>query len=443
MRRPVAATTSTSPAGLGAAAGPRVRWLVQVWAPGRPTGAPGDGWLLGTTPWTLGREPGPGGIELADGSVSRRHAELSYQPSLGVFQVNDLGSKNGTGVDGGLLSAGEVEHLHDNAVLRLGDSLFVYSELSVPRGMPTRPPEPGSSLRRAPVEALADRAAPSDLPILVLGPTGAGKELLAERIHARSGRPGRLVAVNCAGLNRDLLGSELFGHVRGAFSGATVSRKGLFSEAHCGTLFLDEVAELPPAQQAALLRAVQDKRIRPVGADRDHAVDVRIVAATHQDLEALQQDGRFREDLLGRLAGVTLELPSLALRRVEVLPLFGHFIGAEAPPLTLEAAEALLLYDWPRNVRELMQAAKALKLFAADVDCLDLPLLPTAVQRRARRAPSARDGEAPNARQLVDLLRAHRGNVAAVARALGLHRQQLYRQLERHGLEAGEFRRDG
>ena len=294
------------------------------------------------------------------------------------------------------------------------------------------------------MERLADRAAASDLPVLILGATGAGKELLARRIHERSGRRGELVAVNCATFNRELLGSELFGHVKGAFSGAAGPRKGLFQRADGGTLFLDEVAELPPDQQAALLRVVQEGRVRPVGADRERPVDVRIVAATHRDLEVRQREGRFREDLLSRLSAVTLRLPGLAERREEVLPLFREFLGGGAPPLTTAAAEALLLYGWPRNVRELQQAAQGARLFAPEVEAIDLALLPMPVQRAA--GPQAAPEEAaaapgrPTRAELAARLAEHGGNVAAVARALGEHRQQVYRWLERFGLDPADHR---
>ncbi len=437
---PDPATTATASELRRPTPGRRLRWLVLVsgsgWGEHRP-----QGWLLEGGDSVLGREPGECGLRIDEASVSRRHASLHHEPGLDAVQVRDLGSKNGTWVNGRRVDS---EHLASGSVLRLGDAVLAYSELVVPSGLPAPQPAPGTSLARTWVEALADRAAPSDLPVLILGPTGAGKELLARRIHDHSGRPGPLVAVNCATFSRELLGSELFGHVRGAFSGAVGNRRGLFGQADRGTVFLDEVAELPGDQQAALLRAVQECRIRPVGADREHAVDVRIVAATHQDLERRQREGAFREDLLSRLSAVSLRLPGLAERREEILPLFRGFLGHPAPPLTTAAAEALLLYQWPRNVRELQQAAHGARLFATEVREIDLPVLPTTVQRGASMTPAPPQTSSGSARptraELEALLDEHEGNVAAVARSLGQHRGQVYRWLEKYGLQPRRHR---
>ena len=364
-------------------------------------------------------------LALDDVRASRTHCELALVPEYGVMRLRDLASRNGTFVDGRRVAEG---HLRHGSVLRVGDSLLAYAEVPV---------EPGSEptpCARVRAEQLADRVAPTDLSVLVVGPTGAGKELLAQRIHAESGRPGPIVAVNCGAFGKDLLASELFGHVRGAFSGAQGDREGLFLSAQGGTLFLDEVGELPADQQPALLRAVQEKRVRPVGADRDREVDVRIVAATHRALA----DTGFRADLHARLAGLTIELPGLSERRDEILPLLRRFLG-DAPPLTADAAEALLVHAWPHNVRGLQALAARVKLFAGHVDAIDLPLLPAEVQRGvAAEAPAAE--AAVDRDQLAALLTEHQGNVASVARALGQHRQQVYRWLRAHDLDPAAYR---
>jgi DNA-binding NtrC family response regulator len=243
------------------------------------------------------------------------------------------------------------------------------------------------------------------------------------------------VVVNCATLNRELLGSELFGHVKGAFSGAESSRNGLFLEASGGTLFLDEIAELPLDQQPALLRVLQEGRVRPVGSDRETPVDVRIVAATHQDLRSLDRDGRFRSDLYARLAGLTIELPGLAERRSEILPLFRGFFGPGSPPLSLKAAEVLLAYEWPRNIRELMHLAGQLALFGR-LEKIERSALP---KEMMESAPEGERG-APSRERIEQLLAEHGGNVAEVARALGTHRQQVYRWLRQFKLDAKSFR---
>ena len=399
--------------------------------------------MLGGESLTLGRQPGPGGLRLSTDRASRRHCELRPEESLGVYRVVDLGSKNGTYLNGSRI---EAEHLAGGSVLRVGGALFVYGELLLPDERTAPTVALGSSLERAWVEAHAARLARTGLPILIHGPTGAGKELLARRVHSESGREGPFVALNCATLNRELVGSELFGHVRGAYSGARDARKGIFVQAGGGTLFLDEVADLSPELQPALLRVLQEGMLRPVGADREVTVDVRVVAASHQSLDAEVAAGRFREDLMGRLAGATLELPGLARRRAEILGLFEEFLGSAVPPLTLEAAEALLLHDWPRNVRELQHAAAGVKVFRAEVSEVGLSLLPSAVQRSVSRAADGGVGvdsgprDRPTRQALAGLLVAHEGNLSQVAREGGWHRMQVYRWLKALGLDAKDYR---
>ncbi len=376
---------------------------------------------------TVGRDPGDDGLTIDDGRASRRHCEIAFVPEYGVYRLRDLDSRNGTWLDGQRTDDG---HLRHGSVLRVGDSLFVFAEIPCEPGV-----EPTPSLRQR-AERLVDRVAPTDLSVLVIGPTGAGKELLAQRLHTESGRRGSLVAVNCGAFGNELLSSELFGHVRGAFSGAHGDRDGLFVAAEGGTLFLDEVGEMALAQQPALLRALQERRVRPVGADRDRPVDVRIIAATHRSLD----DGVFRADLHARLAGFTIELPGLVDRRDEILPLFRSFLGERAPALSADAAEALLLHDWPHNVRGLQAAASRVKLFSEHVIEIDLSLLPADVQRRVVTGSSAAESGAPTRERLVELLTEHAGNVAGVARALGQHRQQLYRWLRAHALDPSEYR---
>ena len=313
---------------------------------------------------TFGRSS-PATYVVDDPHASRRHAELSFVEEYGVFRLEDLGSKNGTFLNGQRLKE-HAEHLINGAILRVGDCLFAYEELEVPASVSsdllTSCPT-DVSLGRFAAEFLVDRASQTNLPILIQGPTGAGKEALARRVHDNSGRSGPLVSVNCASFTRDLLASELFGHAKGAFSGAESERKGLFQTATGGTLFLDEFAEMPMDQQPALLRALQEGKIRSVGSDRDVNVDVRVVAATHQDVQRLESDGHLRSDLLARLAGVVIHLPGLQSRKVEVIPLFRHFFGSSAIELMPDAAECLLVHEWSKNVRELKRYADTLRLF--------------------------------------------------------------------------------
>lgn len=427
-------------------AAPRVRRLTLVFGPGREERLFRR---LTEEPLTLGREPGAAGFELPGGQASRKHATVRYVPDYDLFRVEDLGSTNGTYLNGRRVDR---ELLRPGSVLRLGDCLLVYSE--VPSDLPhlvdlgTDEGLTPSSLRLAHAEALADRAAPTGLPLLIVGPTGAGKERLAERLHAKSRRPGPLVAVNCAAFPRDMLASELFGHKKGAFTGALTDRVGLIAGSAGGTLFLDEIAELPLDQQPALLRVLQERKVRPVGGDREVPVDIRVVAATHRDLGRLEEEGSFREDLRARLEGVRIPLPGLADRPEEVLQLFADFLGsargAAATPreaLSLKAAEALLSYAWPKNVREIQQVANHVALFweAPEPGPIPRHALPGFVLQASPSSSEERKA-APTREVLEQLLRTHKGNVTHVAAALGEHRTQVHRWLKAHGLEAEKYR---
>src|SRR5258708_97826 len=184
---------------------------------------------------------------------------------------------------------------------------------------------------------------------------------ISRRLHQRSGRTGDFIAVNCAALPRELAAAELFGHVRGAFSGAIQARRGLFVAAHLGTLFLDEVGELPKELQALLLRALEERKVRPIGSDAEVRVDARILAATHRDLERDCREGHFREDLYARLAQVVIEIPPLRDRRTEILPLLRQFISRDVT-MSADTVEALLTWAWPHNIRELKALGQSLSV---------------------------------------------------------------------------------
>ncbi len=381
----------------------------------------------------LGRDPGGEGWALATAGTSRRHCSLTFVPQYGVYRLRDLESRNGTWLNGVRV---EDTHLEPGSVLRVGDSVFVYDRYVVEPGLPLHTRDPHVSPRRARAEALVERAAPSGLRVLLTGPTGAGKERLAQALHQGSGRSGRLVALNCGAFNAELLQAELFGHLKGAFSGAEHARDGLFVAADRGTLFLDEIAELPLSLQPVLLRALQEKRVRPVGSDRDRMVDVRVVAASHQALGEAEVAGRFRGDLHARVCQLHIELPGLAERREEILPIFKDLLGVDTP-LSADAAEALVAHDWPHNVRGLQAAVERVRIFAPHAEVIDLALLPKSL-RRAKAEQRERGG--PDREALEALLREHGGNVAGVARALGQHRQQVYRWLRAHKLDPADHR---
>jgi DNA-binding NtrC family response regulator len=298
------------------------------------------------------------------------------------------------------------------------------------------------------------RVAPTDATVLITGESGTGKELAARALHNESPRrKAPFVALNCSAIPAQLVESELFGHAKGAFTGADRDRTGLFVAAHGGTLFLDEIGELAMEAQAKLLRALEERAIMPVGTTKPVAIDVRIIAATHQPLEMLVKEGRFREDLLYRLQVITLKMPALRERPDDIIPLAIHLIAElskrhDRPPLSLSEAarSALIAYAWPGNVRELRNALER-SVVLADGDRLELHDLPATISesrapirpvdavlaempfREAReRAADAFDRAFLNA-----ALERHGGNVSATARALGLHRQALQKLLRRLG----------
>jgi two-component system, NtrC family, response regulator AtoC len=296
---------------------------------------------------------------------------------------------------------------------------------------------------------LVERAAPSSASVLITGESGTGKELVARALHRRSRRSaGLFVAVNCAAIPESLLESELFGHVRGAFTDARGARSGLFLQAHGGTLFLDEIGDLPVSLQPKLLRALQERAIRPVGSDAEVPCDVRVVAATNHDLEAAVREGRFREDLFFRLAVIQLPVPPLRERGNDVLVLAQHFLeraaaDAERPVRALSpgAAERLLAYDWPGNVRELQNAIER-AVALARTETLSVDDLPERVTgprtRVAGVEPTPVTGsfsplEEVERRHILRVLEAMGGNKTLSAQVLGIDRKTLHRKLVGYG----------
>jgi len=303
------------------------------------------------------------------------------------------------------------------------------------------------------MESLRDliaRVAPSDAPVLVLGESGTGKELVARSIHAQSTRAAQpFVAINCGAIPADLLESELFGHERGAFTGATGARAGLFQAAKGGTLFLDEIGELSPALQVKLLRVLQDGEVRPVGADRTVRIDVRIIAATHRQLETEIAAGRFREDLFYRLNVIPMLVPTLRERRSDIPFLLAHMFEkreARSPfgpfVITSKAMACLTEYDWPGNVRELENVVERL-IVLADGPTIDLDQLPSPMHDplAATRIPwKTLPEEGIDLTRAVDEFEMHLigeamlrsgGRKGAAARILGMKRTTLVDKLAR------------
>jgi DNA-binding NtrC family response regulator len=309
----------------------------------------------------------------------------------------------------------------------------------------------GSSVAMREVQKAIGLLADGSATVLITGETGTGKEVVAHAIHRHGRRAARpFVAVNCAAIPAELLESQLFGHVRGAFTGAVADRIGSFREADRGTLFLDEVGDMAPALQAKLLRVLQERVITPVGG-RPAPVDVRVIAATHRDLRRAVRDGTFREDLYYRLGVVPLHLPPLRERLADIVPLAEHFLAlaagdAAAKRLSADAAARLLAHAWPGNVRELRNAMERVAAMvrrpvvtASDFGFLHPQDEPQPGDWLAGDLPAAlaRVEEAMIRRALL----ASRGNRAQAARQLGIHRQLLHAKIARYGLEA--FGKDG
>lgn len=268
-----------------------------------------------------------------------------------------------------------------------------------------------------------ERFGPCNLPVLVRGPTGSGKELVARALHQASCRAGAFVAFNVCALPDTMVEDALFGHVRGAFTGATDERSGYLAEANGGTLFLDEIGGTLQVSQAKLLRAVETRTFRAVGATRDRVSDFRLITATNEPLEQMVGQGAFRRDLFHRLAGVVLHVPALATRREDILDLALHFAGGR-DAITPAALEHLATLSWPGNVRELKHAVERAAVLAG--------VQPIAVEHVREAQPvSASDPEARDAREmLLQALTEAEWDTAVAAQRLGVHRATVYRRMK-------------
>ena len=393
-------------------------------------------------------------VGLPDPWMSARHARLVRRGS--DWLLEDTGSKNGTQLNG--VPTADAT-LCDGDVIETGGTFLLFSTSA------RRPDEPAlldtDELADQPAAlvtlnlALARqfdglrRVAASMIPVVVTGESGTGKELTVRALHELSGRGGPLVAVNCGAIPATLLHAELFGCVRGAYTGADTDRAGLIGAADGGTLFLDEIAELPEASQAALLRFLQDGEVRPVGAATARRIDVRVVAATHDDLEQRVRDGRFRRDLYARLCGYRLDLPPLRERREDLGTLIRSALCELAPALVeraflrQSAARALFSYDFPLNIRELRHALQT-ALVLSDDGALRREHLPNALT--TPRPGSVRQLSSRDRALRADVdrrLRANGGNVSAVAREMGKAPVQIRRWCRRFAIDLAALRRPG
>ncbi len=427
---------------------------------------------------TIGREPG-NSLTIHEAAVSRLHARVELRSD--GWWLLDNGSTNGVIVFGQRVDA---HRLMPHDVVRIGDTtlryaprgIYAYGAYRIDGTVIPGAHRPGHHIADPllvgghQVDVLLDaleKIAPTQISVVVRGESGTGKELVAKELHRQSGRKGAFQAINCAALPAQLIESELFGYRRGAFTGATSDKTGLVRAAHGGTLFLDEIGDMPIDAQSKLLRVLQEREVTPLGATQAERVDVRVVCATHRDLDALVAEGRFRGDLLARLREFTATLPPLRERREDLYRLVRHFLARAGQPdarVTFQFMLAVAHYDWPYNVRELESAVRV-ALAVADRPELDLAHLPEqvrhAVDAHARREPTAPRAQGPAAPPsaagepptgalgsqrgpsepaLRALLARHKGNIAAVGRELGKERMQVHRYMKRYGIEIDDYR---
>ncbi|NUO54679.1 MAG: sigma 54-interacting transcriptional regulator [Polyangiaceae bacterium] len=379
-------------------------------------------------------------IVVDDTRASRRHLELSLRE--GRLFAKDLGSRNGTRVGSVVLKSEERPVVRGEEIV-VGPAHVTVIAL----------PSPAATVRLLDVVVrnpkmkaifeLVDRLAGVPTPVLVRGETGAGKEILAELLHRRGPRSaGPLVRLNCAAVPESLLESELFGHERGAFTGATEKKRGFLELADRGTLFLDEVGDLPLAMQAKLLRALETQRIQRVGGREELAVDVRFVCATHRDLEKMVESGAFRGDLYYRIAGFVLEVPPLRERRDEIVPLAEAFAARFAAklnqpaPAIEHARDALEAYSWPGNVRELKNAVEHAVVLAG-ASPLEPEHLPRAVIAAEAGPPSSMQDHVDSAERaaIERALAAAGGHRQKAAEILGVSKRTLQYRLAKMGIK--------
>ncbi len=465
-----------------------------------PSVLPFDGRVL-----TLGREA-DNTLVLREAAVSRYHARIELEPE--GFVIRDVGSTNGTLVNGKKVMR---HRLVEQDVVRVGDSVFRFAANEAIRYSAYRITGEKDE-RRCPPHGILDpllvggmqidrvldhiaKLARTGLSVVVHGESGTGKELVARELHRWSGRRGPFQAINCAAIPPNLLESELFGHRRGAFTGAAQDKLGLVQAASGGTVFLDEIGDLPLEAQAKLLRVLQEREVTPVGGTHPVKVDVRFVSATHRHLESLVAEGRFRGDLFARICEASVTLPPLRARREDLFRLVRHFLhksGAAETALDVGTMLALAHYDFPYNVRELESAIR-LSLAMAQGQPIEVRHLPTIIQRALeaqtvdpaqgmppRAAPAmspmayaatyrmpaaapagphavasggdeereptaefdaAARGPAPSEDELRALLARYQGNVAAVGREYGKERMQVHRWMKRYGIDPDAYRR--
>lgn len=397
-------------------------------------------------------------LAFPDVRMSSEHARLTRADQRWV--LDDPSSKNGSLVDG---VATRRMQLPATALLELGRTVLWFAQ-SVCDALPSSlagdvladqlPDRPSGMATFAPdlaqIFAQLERIARLPVPVLLLGETGTGKEVIANALHQLSKRRGEFVAVNCGALPQTLIEAELFGHRKGAFSGAASERRGLVRSADGGTLFLDEVGELAASSQAAFLRVLQEHQVLSIGDDRPVDVDLRVISATLRDLDGAIASGDYRADLYARLAGHIATLPPLRDRREDfgiLLASLAARAGGSRFHLAPPAMRALVRHAWPRNIRELEQVLVT-AAGLADGGRIELEHLPEALRSPrgvparvpAAAAPALDEEDRALRDRLVELFTEHRGNVVVVAELLGKQRQQIYKWIKRFAIDLSAFR---
>ena len=407
-----------------------------------------------------GRDGSGNDVALDDKKVSRFHCEIALTDK--GWLLTDLDSTNGTWLDGKRV---ERAYLSPGSTIVVGDSSMLFSPID--EEIVVDPDRDGSfgemvgrSLKMRQIFGLLKKIAPMDVSVLISGETGTGKELVARGLHQHSARAkGPFVVLDCGSIPENLIESELFGHEKGSFTGATAAREGAFERAHGGTIFLDEIGELRIDMQPRLLRVLENREVRRVGGSDTIDVDVRVIAATNRDLAEEVQNGTFREDLFFRLNVINVQLPPLRGRRDDIPQLVMQELSAPEvverhgqKRVTPAAMAALQKYAWPGNVRELMNVISHITTFSdgPDVDVQHLPPRMTAQGQKQPLPFNEHLGFHEAKEQLLEsfereylgaLLKRCDGNISRAARESGLHRKSIERLVKKHDLDARQHRK--
>ncbi len=374
-------------------------------------------------------------LTLDDSCISRHHARIEKKEDSGFFILKDMNSRNGVFLNGNRIYQAVLSH---NDKIQIGNVSFTFSyEKYNPRWLfnsRSFNEKWNQQLSRIP------HLAQTDCPILILGPSGTGKEIVAQMIHKNSHRnKAPLVSVNCSALTESLVESELFGHTKGSYTGAIKDRKGAFIAATNGTLFLDEIGDLPLNLQPKFLRAIEYQEIKPVGSDNNLKTNVRVISATHQDLKSKSEEKEFREDLYYRLNVVSISIPALKDRMEDFEPLLHNFTLKEGVVFSTKAIDILKSYSWPGNIRELKNTvSRAKALFRNEV--IDEEKTSFILHQGEKEQNTAITLKKLEKKAIITSLKRFKGNQSKAALTLDIPRSTLYDRIQEHGINVKEFK---